>query len=144
MFIQRHRRDNKARATHSISKHFRPHFAITGAIVILPSSATSRLSCYLAAQCLGFPTSIIARPILQAGILLPLVVISQLFTRAPAGASFEILSASMDADICLLATNSFFVRRRLSSVSEGALAILKRSLKKGMVLHGPGQPWNPF
>ena len=58
--------------------------------------------------------------------------------------SFETLSISLNTELRLPATSSFFGSRKLSSVSEGALSVLRRSLRDEMSCIGQANLGNLF
>jgi hypothetical protein len=116
------------RATRSISKHSHPHFSITDATVISPLSATSCIfACHLATSRMSLLSYVddCCFPALHSRT-----------SQAP----FETLSASLNTEMRLLETNSLLGCKRLSSASESTLTVLRKSLRKGTILHKSSEP----
>ena len=61
-------------------------------------------------------------------------------------ASFETLSASLNTEMRLLATNPFLGCKRLLGISEGALTVLRSKdlTRKGWTIAPVGRTWKPF
>ena len=120
-------------ATRSISKRSHPHFSITDATVISPSCL---FASHLATSRMSWLSYVDGSSIHPAGKNLASTDCHFLALHSRSSqASFETPSVSLNAEMRLPATNSFIGGKRLLSLSEGALTALRKSLKKGMVLH---------